>query len=763
MPPKRKVTLTLGSSKKKQRTSDTLSPTAAGGAGAGAGTEKTQVEHDLQQEEAVDSADDNIIPDYYSSLIDFYTHVINTATNLKDPETNEVISGPFLKLPPKKLYADYYQLIENPISLNEIRQATIVKHRNKDIINSLSVNTLQDFKNLWIQMSKNASTYNDPDSLIVNDANSITNYAVKEIENYSKYLENLTEKESKKSKLNKSRSKSKSNNLDDNINNSINETEYSLKKDLTPEPKENIQLTKEESEIQKAIDDYDDSNDDYSSEILKVLRHLLTFKVSHHKNSIPLSRVLLDLPNKDEPDTKEFYNIVTEPMCFNMISEKLDDGKYSGGTLGYKNFINDVNLIFDNILDVFEDGPYFKAATGLSKAFTKRLEKFENLIKDKKRQAVTQTKGSSEKEKSRKKSRSVPVKKQIIDNDDEFNDGIDDDDDDDNNNNNNNDNDKNNDEENDLKNNNIEGEENFDEGTDIENKPTIDIPTFVRKHDIEKAKTIEEIDDITAFIKRFTICSITNLNNLANNWKSLINSNIPVVTTSKNNSNNSSNQPISVFENIIVEPAGNTTLGGSTYSLQLPGSAIIGHEIACIIHLQNKIVDDKYISELRVNGETINGIPMSILYDESAGDDGIFCAGKYSLRLGYGLNYFEFTLKVPFPLTGKQKDENLEKYEKEDQETIEQRIVEEVKEKEENSNSDYLKEQSKEKAEVQQEKKENVGKEDDEEENAEKHKDSEPIQEQNQKQGDDKREHLERGSKPQEFVENIKIWLNITR
>ena len=103
--------------------------------------------------------------------------------------------------------------------------------------------------------------------------------------------------------------------------------------------------------------------------------------------------------------------------------------------------------------------------------------------------------------------------------------------------------------------------------------------------------------------------------------------------------------------------------------MQLPGSAVIGHEISCNVYLQNKIVDEKYNSELLVNGETLKGIPMSITYDETTGDDGMFCAGKYALRLGYGLNYFEFTLKVPFPLKGRTSDlseENLENMELEE-------------------------------------------------------------------------------------------------
>lgn len=712
MAPKRKVTLTLGSSKKKQKTT-TASPTA------------DEVAPEITTSEAAVAGDVKDAAEapktQYGSLTELYAAVIDGATNLKDPETGEVISGPFLKLPPKKLYADYYQVIQRPISINEIRQATIVKRKGKDAADGNAV-PLEEFRQMWVQLTENASTYNDPNSLIVKDANALSNYALSQIDQYSTSLEPKEEKKStksikkekaepatpEKSKEVEPQSKSRKGGSRSDRKKGRSKPKEEPKVEVAPEseepakPSEETQQSADEKPEEPAVkdevveapkeeaanvvintDDFDDSNEDYTPEILKVFRHLLTFKISHHKNSIPLSRVLLELPDRDDPATEDYYDIITQPMCFNMIGERLEQGKYANGSAGYKKFISDVNLIFDNALDVFGDGPYFKAATGLSKAFAKRLEKFEAQVAEKKRQAILNANsGIDGKEKPKKKGR-----------DDDYKEGADD----------------------------VSAKEETEQADanmiadEAAKQPVVEAPMIIRKHDIEKAEKIEEIDDITAFIKKFTICSTTNLNNFANNWKSLVNSNTPVTFNGnkQNSNNNPGAQSPAIFENIIVEPAGNTTVGGSTYVMQLPGSAVVGHEIACIVHLQNKIVDEKYVSELRVNGESVNGMPMSITYDEETGDNGMFCAGKYGVRLGYGLNHFEFILKVPFPLKKKSSSST---------------STEPIETKQEDTGN----ETSSEKAED---------------------SDDKSLE---------KRERHERG-KNQEFVENVKIWLNITR
>ena len=668
MPPRRKVTLTLGP-RKKQKTELQQSVDEAAAEAAerliNSAVEENDENNDNGEGDKVEDGDENNADqdtndnidinsdsiDYtlsrFKNLNEFFGDVINNAINFKDPQTDEIISGPFIKLPPKKIYADYYQLIENPISINEIKQATISKRKNSPEI------SLDQFADMWILMSSNAATYNDPESLIVNDANLIKDYALKRINDYKNYLL-VVEKSDTKTKSDSKKSENKKPDT----------------KKLKIESK-----SKDEKDLEDEEFDENDT-EDYTNELQKIFKHLLSFKVSHHKNSVPLSKTLMELPPKDDPNTEDFYDIVTEPLCFNIINERLENGNYSMGKFGYKKFVNDLNLMFDNYLDVFTSGSYFKSAQGLSKAFHKRIEKFESQILDKK---LPSSSGSNSSKSNTTNSKS---KQKTVTNDDSY---IDEEANDEKADNIPVEETQSNTETTNINNNNINND--INQNKNIEIPPsTVEIPNIIRKHDIEKASKIEEIDDITAFIKKFIICSTTNLNNYVTLLKDVKNL-------------NQINYP-SIYETIIKEPAGKSTIGGSNYILQLPGEAVIGHDIACNVYLQNKIIDEKYISELRVNGEVIKGLPFSINHNDDSDEDGMFCANKFALKLGYGLNYCEFTLKVPFPLRGRSNDV-----------TSNDIINEDLNNEDEKMN----------------------------------------------------RQERHEGEKSQEFIENVKIWLNITR
>lgn len=79
---------------------------------------------------------------------------------LQDEEESRAYVTAFVKLPSKKLYADYYTLIESPISLAEI---------NKKVSKSAYADT-KEFVLDFQLMYDNAVKYNDPDSWIVHDA-----------------------------------------------------------------------------------------------------------------------------------------------------------------------------------------------------------------------------------------------------------------------------------------------------------------------------------------------------------------------------------------------------------------------------------------------------------------------------------------------------------------------------------------------------------------------------------------------------------------
>lgn len=573
-------------------------------------------------------------------LTTFYTEVIKNVIELKDATSGEVISGPFMKLPSKKIYPDYYQLIKDPISITEIRYATIVKKRTTGVRDARDGNgvTLDEFVNMWEKMYLNASTYNDPQSLIVNDAKTILDFVKDRVEkfkftyneststrsalkateeviaedndDYEEENDDLYETEKrpapKKRKLTSHKIQSEEDDEDEEDQDEENEESFNEEgeeDEREEDDSDSKRLIKADRTDRQISDDlFENPAADHTSDLMKIYRHMLSFKISHHKNSIPLSRSFMDLPEKEAAETENYYSIVTRPMSFNMIGQNLEQNVYADGVEGYRRFVKDINQIFDNAFDVWTDGLYLKAAKGLSKAFEKRIEKFESQLLEKKKSKL---RGKS---KMRSKSKAP-----ADDEDDELYDDTD-----------------------------VGTGQptfaNFEPESKLDLQlPPHEPPTFIRKHDVEKAEKVEEIDDITAFIKKFVICTTSNLsgymNILQNSDKSL--SMLQKTTPT-------------LYESIILEPAGNSTIGGSTYSLQLPGSVVAGNEIGCSVFLDQQVCEQKYKSELRVNGEIITGTDLK----KTGIADDCFCSNSYAIRVGYGLNFFEFTLKVPFPLNG---------------------------------------------------------------------------------------------------------------
>jgi ATP-dependent helicase STH1/SNF2 len=71
-----------------------------------------------------------------------------------------LIIGPFVKLPPKREYADYYVIIQNPICMNHI-QTRIKKEE---------YNCLSDLRKDFDLLIRNCQTYNEDGSILYQDA-----------------------------------------------------------------------------------------------------------------------------------------------------------------------------------------------------------------------------------------------------------------------------------------------------------------------------------------------------------------------------------------------------------------------------------------------------------------------------------------------------------------------------------------------------------------------------------------------------------------
>lgn len=78
-------------------------------------------------------------------------------------DTNRPLHSMFLLLPSKKLYSDYYDIIEHPIDLKFIATK----------IQTSAYNSLAEMEKDLLQMVKNACTFNEPGSQIYKDAKSL--------------------------------------------------------------------------------------------------------------------------------------------------------------------------------------------------------------------------------------------------------------------------------------------------------------------------------------------------------------------------------------------------------------------------------------------------------------------------------------------------------------------------------------------------------------------------------------------------------------
>ncbi|KAK7742068.1 transcriptional regulator [Cytospora paraplurivora] len=116
------------------------------------------------------------------SLRHLYDSLMKLEVDDPDPEPDEddkddddeppkrLIIGPFIKLPPKKEWADYYIVIKNPICMNQIEK----KIKKEDY------NSLGDLRRDIELMCHNCRAFNDDGSLIHTDATTIEKFFIEE-------------------------------------------------------------------------------------------------------------------------------------------------------------------------------------------------------------------------------------------------------------------------------------------------------------------------------------------------------------------------------------------------------------------------------------------------------------------------------------------------------------------------------------------------------------------------------------------------------
>ncbi|OWB66106.1 hypothetical protein B5S33_g3801 [[Candida] boidinii] len=256
--------------------------------------------------------------------------VLNLLYDLKDEdEPDRGIATEFLKLPSKKLYPDYYELIESPISINEIKN----KVAGKKYI------SIDDFLKDFALMSSNASTFNDPDSDIAADCNVIYKFVESKLKELQSQQEKATEIESTRNQK--------------------------TPKVILKSPKLEKHL---EAQVAKKSDV---ASKDFSSYLQQIWKAIVDFKIR---------RVQLALPFMDLVDGEEYpdyYTVVEKGMAFNEVKNKIQSGEYKNGIDGVEAFKSDILLIIQNAKTYNEENSLiYKHANILLGQFEKKFKSF---------------------------------------------------------------------------------------------------------------------------------------------------------------------------------------------------------------------------------------------------------------------------------------------------------------------------------------------------------------------------------------------------
>lgn len=101
--------------------------------------------------------------DEYIEDVDIYEELFATVMTATDPVDDRLLHLEFQLLPSKKLYPDYYDVIDHPVDLKLIATK----------IQTSAYTSLTEMEKDLMQMTKNACTFNEPGSQIYKDAKTL--------------------------------------------------------------------------------------------------------------------------------------------------------------------------------------------------------------------------------------------------------------------------------------------------------------------------------------------------------------------------------------------------------------------------------------------------------------------------------------------------------------------------------------------------------------------------------------------------------------
>lgn len=269
---------------------------------------------------------------------EFYSSTLGLVNSLKDEKTNELLVTPFLKLPSKKLYPDYYDVIKNPITVGDI-QKNLTKGRYS--LEDTS-NFLQDFRLL----SENAMQYNDPESWIAQDSKRIYEFVCDQVEQFIGIEESNGEPIApKQGKINNENSKRQVTKTDDN----------------------------EESSLVASL-----------NEISSRCKEIISEVIEHEFPEIGVisGPFIEDIDKKEYPD---YYQIIQNPMSFKRLLSLLNKKSFflpeNSLEENLQAFYDNTSLIFSNA-QLYNDPKSLihQDAISLSKFFDEKYDEMHSSL-----------------------------------------------------------------------------------------------------------------------------------------------------------------------------------------------------------------------------------------------------------------------------------------------------------------------------------------------------------------------------------------------
>ncbi|KAK6461108.1 Bromodomain-containing protein [Scheffersomyces coipomensis] len=270
----------------------------------------------------------------------FYLSTVSLVLNIRDESSDDQLAFPFIKLPSRKLYPDYYELIEQPLCITDIQ-----KKASKGKYSDTSADEfLADFQLLL----DNATKYNDPESWIVTSAEKIFEFVSDQVKEFDVARPIASSSSGKSLKL-------------------------KLKEPEAPKP----------------------SGVSFSS-LPELCLEVLNSVINHE---FP-DEGILSTPFMDDVDVDEYpdyLNYVTTPTSFNSVIEQINGKKLFSSKLSIlenlEKFYEATDLIFSNA-DAYNDpsSEIYQDAQKLKENFIEKYEILKSYVSEPESKGATKLK-----------------------------------------------------------------------------------------------------------------------------------------------------------------------------------------------------------------------------------------------------------------------------------------------------------------------------------------------------------------------------------